>query len=307
MANSISSILTPRSLTIQSVLYRNAPKNLERFLDSLARAIKLAFRAGILSRTEIQFGDCSPYPVFTEEQLREFNARYFASDVAQIGCECFNINCGWAAGHNRLLSNLVSDLVLMLDPSVIVAPNLLIELLQPLTDPVVGVVEARQIPIEHPKEYDSANGDTSWASTVCALIRRSVMIELGGFDHSNFCLYFSDIDLSWRARLAGYRVVSRPAAVVFYDKRLPSAAKWVSTSSEDFYSAEGALLLAHKYSRPDLVEKIINDFTSRGSAEQKLAIDLFHMRQKEGSLPTPIDSENRVAQFINGAYAQHRF
>jgi cellulose synthase/poly-beta-1,6-N-acetylglucosamine synthase-like glycosyltransferase len=44
---------------------------------------------------------------------------------------------------------------------------------------------------------------------------RSVFLELGGFD-TDFFAYFEDVDLSWRAWLAGYRVVYRPSSRVYH-------------------------------------------------------------------------------------------
>jgi len=46
-----------------------------------------------------------------------------------------------------------------------------------------------------------------------ALYRRSHFLEVGGFDESYFC-YFEDVDLGFRLRLAGYRCLYVPQAVV---------------------------------------------------------------------------------------------
>ena len=43
--------------------------------------------------------------------------------------------------------------------------------------------------------------------------RRTMLRELGGFDRRYF-MYLEDVDLAWRARLAGWRAFSAPAAVV---------------------------------------------------------------------------------------------
>jgi len=47
------------------------------------------------------------------------------------------------------------------------------------------------------------------------LIKRAVFAELGGFDGSYFA-YLEDVDLCWRAWLAGYEVWCDPAAVAFH-------------------------------------------------------------------------------------------
>ena len=50
------------------------------------------------------------------------------------------------------------------------------------------------------------------ASAACALYRRAMLDELGGFD-SSFFAYLEDADLAWRARMAGWRCLLAPAAV----------------------------------------------------------------------------------------------
>lgn len=46
-----------------------------------------------------------------------------------------------------------------------------------------------------------------------ALYRRDAFLEVGGFDESYFC-YFEDVDLGFRLRLAGYRCLYVPEAIV---------------------------------------------------------------------------------------------
>ena len=50
------------------------------------------------------------------------------------------------------------------------------------------------------------------ASAACALYRRAMLDDLGGFDRSFFA-YLEDADLAWRARMAGWRCLLAPAAV----------------------------------------------------------------------------------------------
>jgi GT2 family glycosyltransferase len=55
--------------------------------------------------------------------------------------------------------------------------------------------------------------DVAVVSGACCLIRRSALAALGGFV-DEFFLYYDDVDLAWRARIAGMRVVYCPDAVV---------------------------------------------------------------------------------------------
>jgi GT2 family glycosyltransferase len=53
------------------------------------------------------------------------------------------------------------------------------------------------------------------ARGACMLIRHSIFKEVGGFD-PGFPIEFEDIDLCWRIRLGGYKVVYVPRSVVFH-------------------------------------------------------------------------------------------
>jgi N-acetylglucosaminyl-diphospho-decaprenol L-rhamnosyltransferase len=57
--------------------------------------------------------------------------------------------------------------------------------------------------------------DAGWLSGACVLVRRSVFEQLGGFDEGYF-MYFEDVDLGYRAGLAGYRSVYAPQAAVIH-------------------------------------------------------------------------------------------
>jgi GT2 family glycosyltransferase len=58
--------------------------------------------------------------------------------------------------------------------------------------------------------------DVIVVSGACLLLRRSGLLELGGFIEE-FFLYYEDTNLAWRAFLAGMRVVYCPAAVVIHN------------------------------------------------------------------------------------------
>jgi GT2 family glycosyltransferase len=176
-----------------------------------------------------------------------------------------------------------------------------------LADESVGVAEARQLPLEHPKDYDPVAGDTSWASTCCIVVRRSVFDALGGFDHDTFPLYCDDVDFSWRVRAAGHRVVVAPFATVFHDKRPRHDGVWPASDVEVYHSTLGRLMLATRWDRPDILDETVTWIEGNGAPMQVKALADFRARAVEGRVPAPVPGAAAVAQFVNGEYAVHRF
>ncbi|MEI6762772.1 MAG: glycosyltransferase family 2 protein [Actinomycetes bacterium] len=66
-------------------------------------------------------------------------------------------------------------------------------------------------------------------STAGALIRRSVFEELGGLD-INLALFRDDVDLGWRAHVAGYQVICVEKAVAFHAEASASERRRVDVS-----------------------------------------------------------------------------
>lgn len=296
---------TKPTLRVHSILYGNEPDRIRQTVAHLERAADFAISRGVFSSVTVVYGDCSPEPVFTAAAVDEIAADCVA--ISGFEHRFFDANLGSAQGHNRLLEDLEDDYVLVMNPDIMLAPNTLIELMRPFSRPKVGMVEAKQLPIEHPKHYDPVTGETIWAATACTLIPAKVIKELQGFDHTTFFLYCDDVDFSWRVRLSGRTVIYQATAPVFHDKRLGKGGSWVPGEAEKYFSAEAALMLAHKYSRPDLVEIILADFRNATQPHFTKALETYERRAKEGSLPEPIDPRHSVAVFTSGAYSPHRF
>lgn len=298
-------MVEPRTLAVQSVLYQNSVYAVVRAGLAIANSVKWAREAGLISDWSVQIGDCSPEPVLEGKSLEALRAAVEAQS-GTLEYSVFGENLGSAAGQNALAARTGTELLLILNPDAQVDPDTISTLAAALVGDV-GVAEARQVPLEHPKDYLKHSGDTSWASTACALTTREAFDRVQGFDSATFFLYCDDVDYSWRLRLSGYRVVYEPAARVFHDKRLTITADWPASSAEIYYSAEAAILLAHKYSRPDLVRSLIAQYRKEGGEAVLKAVDEYEARKKLGRLPNPLDGGHQVAQFIKGNYSVHRF
>lgn len=78
-----------------------------------------------------------------------------------------------------------------------------------------AIVEGRQWPFEHPKEFDPVSLETPWASGAFSLIDGEFYESVGGMEEAYF-LYQEDVDLSWRAWASGWGVFYEPQAVVVH-------------------------------------------------------------------------------------------
>ena len=66
-----------------------------------------------------------------------------------------------------------------------------------------------------PSASDAAVTEVFGASAGAALMRRAMLDDIGGFDDS-FFMYLDDVDVAWRARMAGWTCLYVPDAVVHH-------------------------------------------------------------------------------------------
>lgn len=149
-------------------------------------------------------------------------------------------NLGFAAGANLGAREARGDVLVFLNPDTVVAPGAVRALALPLAKPSVGIAMARLRLIGQPEKLNSSGVQVhvtgiGWAggfgepadsiseltevpapSGTSMAMRAETFRELGGFADELF-MYLEDLELGWRARLAGYRVVLEPAADVFHE------------------------------------------------------------------------------------------
>lgn len=157
-------------------------------------------------------------------------------------------NLGFVGGNNLALRRVRSKYVVLLNDDTVVDPNWLRYLVevaesdpligacQPkllsLTDPryfeyngaVGGFLDVWGVPLTRGRVFDSAEEDKGqydtvvecfWASGAAMFLRVKALREAGLLD-SLLYAHMEEIDLSWRLRLLGYKVVSVPASVVYH-------------------------------------------------------------------------------------------
>jgi GT2 family glycosyltransferase len=149
-------------------------------------------------------------------------------------------NVGFAAGCNLGAERASGDVLLFLNPDTVVAPGAVDALVAALADPSVGIATARLRLLSQPELLNSAGNvlhvtGLAWAGSfgrpadevserrevayptgAAMAIRAELFRELGGFTGELF-MYQEDLELAWRARLRGLRIVLVPEADVYHD------------------------------------------------------------------------------------------
>ncbi len=278
-------------IQLQTVLYENQPEDLMRSALSWKTALEGCRRKGMEIRGELLWGDASGKPLDKAFLKDVEEALQGSLDFTYV---CFRENTGTSRGHNRLFPMGKGQYVLTMNPDLLASPDTLAELLGAFRDEKTGMVEARQIPLEHPKAYDPADRKISWASGACTLIRRACFEALRGYDE-HFFMYCDDVDLSWRARLAGWEILCCPEAVVYHGHDLDSLGRMRVTPADRRYSPEAEMMLMQRYAWPDALEERKNQLRASSVPEEQEALKSF--LDRDPSWTEIMDREHRVSHF----------
>lgn len=171
------------------------------------------------------------------------NAEYPAIRIIR-----FSENLGYAAGYNRAIFQLSEyDNIIMLNSDAAPEKDWIAPLLNTLEEKsVVGVQPKILSEVNHAEfeyagacggfidrngypycrgrifstvESDSGQYDTPieifWASGAALAVKREAFINVGGFD-DNFFAHMEEIDLCWRLRLNGGKIVCEPESIVYH-------------------------------------------------------------------------------------------
>ena len=126
---------------------------------------------------------------------------------------------------------------------------------------VLGVAE------EDKGQYDSIV-DIFWATGACLMIRSRVFREVGGLD-DDFFAHMEEIDLCWRLKSRGYRIVCIPESSVFH---VGGGALGYESPYKTYLNFRNNLLMLYKNLPSGLLKKIM---FSRFIFDYAAALQLF--------------------------------
>jgi len=149
-------------------------------------------------------------------------------------------NHGFAGACNRAASMAQGDYLIFLNNDVVVDRDWLQELVRLAdSDPLIAICGSRIMFMDSRDRINHAGGKitmigsgydesfgtterstkdvscTGYACGASMLVRASVFWRLGGFDPTYFAMC-EDVDLSWRAWIAGYKVIHVPTSVAYH-------------------------------------------------------------------------------------------
>jgi cellulose synthase/poly-beta-1,6-N-acetylglucosamine synthase-like glycosyltransferase len=118
------------------------------------------------------------------------------------------------------------DIIIILDPDEVVDRYCVERFVSAFDDPAVGLVGGRKVPFDknwlskafrelHQSTYDlrkTRDGNAEWVPGGCMALRASILGQLQGYRDR----VADDVDISWRAAEAGWKVIARDDIIVYH-------------------------------------------------------------------------------------------
>jgi len=214
------------------ILNWNGQKLLDRFLPAL------------LTHTPAEAAEI----IIADNGSTDDSVSFLAARYPQIRCIAFDKNYGFAEGYNRALSQVNHEYAVLLNSDVEVSEHWLETAIDYLdAHPEVVALQPKLLDYKDKNafEYAGASGgfidicgypfcrgrifttvekdggqydnpaEVFWATGACLFIRLKDYHEAGGLD-KNFFAHQEEIDLCWRLRARGEKIVCLPQSVVYH-------------------------------------------------------------------------------------------
>jgi GT2 family glycosyltransferase len=190
--------------------------------------------------------ECAIYVV--DNHSTDNSLTYIHSNHPDIKTISFDKNYGFAEGYSRALRQIDAPYYVLLNSDVEVTPGWLEPILEYMDHQADTGAAMPKIRAYHKKDYfeyagaagglldlygypycrgrilntiEKDNGQYDnvtnifWASGACFVVRSEVYRQAGGLDE-DFFAHMEEIDLSWRIKKLGYRIVCVPQSLVYH-------------------------------------------------------------------------------------------
>lgn len=208
----------------------------------------------------------------------------------------FSKNYGFTGGNNRVMRNLKSKYIILLNNDTLVRKNWLSLLIKTAeSDARIAVVQPKIIWEKNRDYFDYAGAaggfidlfgypftrgrifnyleadrrqydgemDIFWASGAAMLIRRQALSEVG-YLNEEFFNYMEEIDLCYRIHTRGYRIVCDPKSVIFH--KVASTSSKMHSKKRYWEHRNNLLFILFNYPHKDLLllfpARIVMDYLS---------------------------------------------
>ncbi len=182
--------------------------------------------------------------ILVDNASTDGSAAYVAQNFPTVRLVQSESNSGFSRGCNLGAQAATGRYLAFLNPDTVVVPGWLDALIDALdTNPGFGLATSKILLLKDRAVINTCGNNSHYTGlTLCRgtgqdknslpdqrevnavsgaafVIIRHVFTAVGGFDPT-FFMYMEDTDLSWRARLAGYRCLYVPESVVYHDYTL---------------------------------------------------------------------------------------
>lgn len=193
---------------------------------------------------------CSPQAeiIVADNASNDGSVEMMKAEFPQIRVIVNPTNSGYTGGYNEALRQVDAEFYVLLNSDILVTPNW-IDPIEKLfdSDQMIGAVQPKiraynqqthfeyagaaggyldrlGFPFCRGRIFESLEEDLGqyndtrevfWASGACMFVRSSVFHQCAGFDESYFA-HMEEIDLCWRMKNQGYRVMYEPSSMVFH-------------------------------------------------------------------------------------------
>ncbi len=157
-------------------------------------------------------------------------------------------NSGYAGGYNEALRQIDAEYYVLLNSDIEVTPNWVMPLIEVMDqNPSIGAAQPKLLSYYQQDEFEYAGAsggfidkygypfcrgrvfanlekdanqydtmeEVFWASGAAMFVRASAFWQVGGLDE-DFFAHMEEIDLCWRLKLAGFKVMSIPKTIVYH-------------------------------------------------------------------------------------------